>query len=200
MHSSLKWLSGNGTTMVVFFSFWFKGFFQLLVQEFLFLLVLHAYIHTQALYALLLNGQGDQDIFFSVKGTLWGNCKFLHVLLQEFFKGTKARRQMPTLPLWSIGPAYCYIVHGVWVMCVCCSMTMPIALFCWTRRLNKRTAQKQIIKLYFFTAFWQTRLFSRMNEWTIHLLFCLLIKERTPPPKHIQPTDVVPSLQGIWVV
>ena len=38
------------------------------------------------LYASFLKGQGHQGIFFSVKGTLWWNCKFL----LEHFKGTKA--------------------------------------------------------------------------------------------------------------
>ena len=38
------------------------------------------------LYASLLKGQEHKGISFLVKGTLWGNCKFL----LEHFKGTKA--------------------------------------------------------------------------------------------------------------
>ena len=38
------------------------------------------------MYASFLKGQGHQGIFSLVKGTLWGNCKFL----LEHFKGTKA--------------------------------------------------------------------------------------------------------------
>ena len=40
-----------------------------------------------------LKGQGHQGIFFLVKGTLWGNCKFL----LEHFKGTEAMTRMEAI-------------------------------------------------------------------------------------------------------
>ena len=41
---------------------------------------------TQAWWLCFMKGLGHQGIFSLVKGTLWGNCKFLF----EHFKGTKA--------------------------------------------------------------------------------------------------------------
>ena len=43
-------------------------------------------LNKKGMYASLLKGQGHHGIFSSVKGTLWGNFKFL----LELFKGTRA--------------------------------------------------------------------------------------------------------------
>ena len=68
-------------------------------------------LHHSCLACVLLfsKGQGHQGILSMLKGTRWGNCKFL-----EHFKGTKgndqgAWRQPSSLPLWSIRPERCFV-------------------------------------------------------------------------------------------
>ena len=66
------------------------------------------------LYALFLKGQGHQGIFSLVKGTLWGNCKFL----LEHFKGTKVL----------ISRSYCTKKKYLKWSCFLPQMAWPI---CW---------------------------------------------------------------------
>ena len=56
-------------------------------------------------YASFLKRQRHKGIFFVVKGTLWGNCKFTGEF--QWHKGIDqgAQRQLPSLPLWIIRPA-----------------------------------------------------------------------------------------------
>ena len=71
-------------------------------------------IASSGLYASFLKGQGHQDIFSLVKGTLLDNCKFL----LEHFKDVKvndqgAWRQLPLLPpdqAWLHGQTWNYYI------------------------------------------------------------------------------------------
>ena len=70
---------------------------------------------TEAMNFVFVKGQGHQCIFSLVKGTLWGNCKFL----REHFKGTKGDGGNPIGCLREVSDL-CFGTRHHGNYCACC--------------------------------------------------------------------------------